>query len=171
MRCGRVVCGILLALGVAGCPAPGPPAPDSCSQLGGGVADSIEVGAAGGDELSGGDAPFVPLAAGAKLDGVHGGQGAFMVGWRFRLRGADISDCQQIALTVQPEFDADMGGGGGGGYPVAQADRALRTYADADGARVTKPLWLPGDYFYGPTLTATARGGYKTVTVDALHVR
>src|SRR4051794_35525808 len=149
-----ILWGIVLVLGVAGCPGPSrPPAPDTCSQQGDAVVDSIEVGVAGGEELTGGEAPFVPLAAGAMLTGVRGGQGAFMIGWRFRLHGAAVSDCQQIALAVQPELDADLGASSD--FRVAEADRPPRTYADADGARVTRPPWPPRGYFYGPGLPPT----------------
>jgi hypothetical protein len=160
MQRASLLCGILLlALGAGGCPAPfsGPPDPDHCPQASGSTIESVELGTASGDEQ-----PFMPVADGDELHGIRGGQGATMVGWTFRVHGTLRGACEHFLLAVAVPEDA-----------IAHADQLLRTYDDGNGARVTKPLWLPGAYnAYGDkALTAIAQSGERSVTLDGLTVR
>jgi len=129
---------ITLAMWTAalGCGGPAAaPAVDSCAAASPGSVDSLELGA-GVPAAFGSEPPFMPLADGDGMQLVRGGQGANMLGFVLRVSGATAPSCLQQQTTVTD----------GSGVRVTGSTTPLATYAEPDGTRVTKPLWMPAEY-------------------------
>ena len=128
---------IALAICLAGC-GPGAAAPptDSCATPSGGSIDTLELGGATNTDLAGGMSPFAPLHDGDGVMLIRGGQGATMIGLVVRVSGASAPTCLGQATAVTD----------GAGARITGATPPLATYAQPDGTRLTKPLWLPADY-------------------------
>jgi hypothetical protein len=118
-----------------GCAAPPGPTVDSCAAAAGGSIDSLELGA-GVPPAFGTDPPFMPLADGDGMTLVHGAQGANMLGFVLRVSGAAAPACLQQQTTVTDSAGARVTG----------STAPLATYAQPDGTRTTRPLWLPAEY-------------------------
>ena len=130
-----------------------PPPLDSCVAPSAGSIDSLEVGA-GVPPAFGSEPPFAPLADGDGMTLVRGAQGANMLGFVLRVSGAAAPTClaQQTLVT-----DAASGARvSGGSAPLA-------TYAQTDGTRVTKPLWLPATYPAMFVVSVTAANQTETL--------
>lgn len=140
---------ILTALGGAGCgPAPNAPPPDSCATPSAGSIDTLELGTATTTDLSGGTSPFAPLHDGDGVALIRGAQGANMLGFKLRVSGASAPSCLGQTTTI-----TDTSGG-----RVTGSSPPLATYAQPDGTRVTKPMWLPADYPANFIVSVTAAG-------------
>ncbi|HZS36200.1 MAG TPA: hypothetical protein VFF06_05210 [Polyangia bacterium] len=111
--------------------------------------DSLEIGT---------DAdPFAPLSDGDTIQSVIGGQGATMVIVRLRVRGAGAPACLAQSTSV---LAAD-----GSGDVLSRNDAALETTLEADGARTTPELLLPGRIpRAGEGVIITSLAGGRTVT-------
>jgi len=118
-----------------GCGSPPAPAVDSCAAAGAGSIDTLELGA-GVPPAFGSEPPFMPLADGDGMKLVRGAQGANMLGFVLRVSGAAAPTClgQQTMVTDSA------------GVRVTGSTSPLATYAQPDGTRTTKPLWLPAEY-------------------------
>jgi hypothetical protein len=101
-----------------------------------GSVDSVEIGAARAGDLKGQPTPFAPLADGDGVPLVVGNQGGNMIGLVYRVGGAAAPSCLAQRTTIVD----------GGGAKIASSTPPLATYAQPDGTRLTKPLWLPADY-------------------------
>lgn len=132
-----------------GCGSPSPQ-PDTCAPGSAAPVDALELGA-------GEDGPFQPIATGSVVHPVYGGQGAIMVLFRLRARGASVPACMQQRTTV-----ADSSG-----QVVARSDAALMTEPDASlpNARATELIYLPGALPpAGSLIVVTATAGGQTAT-------
>ena len=129
------VAGLVAGVGV-GCGKGAPPPTDSCAAPSAGTVDSVEIGAAGAADLAGQPSPFVALADGDGVALVHGSQGANMLGLVYRLFGAGAPAC----LGQHTQINDAAGG------TITSSTPPLATYAQPDGTRLTRPLWLPADY-------------------------
>jgi hypothetical protein len=118
-----------------GCGSPPAPAVDSCAAEPAGSIDTLEIGA-GVPPAFGTEPPFMPLADGDGMKLVHGAQGANMLGFVLRVSGATAPQCLHQQTMV-----ADSAGA-----RVTSSTSPLATYAQPDGTRTTKPLWLPAEY-------------------------
>ena len=126
-----------IALFVAGCGAgAGAPPPDSCLMPSQGSIDSLELGAASYVDLQGGQSAFAPLHDGDGMALIQGDQGAYMLGFILRISGASAPSCLGQTTTVTDT----------GGARITTSTPPLLTYAQTDGTRLTKALWLPADY-------------------------
>ena len=135
-RLATITLAIWTLTAAAGCGGPAAaPATDSCAAASPGVVDSLDVGA-GVPPAFGSEPPFMPLADGDAMTLVQGAQGANMLGFVLRVSGATAPSCLQQQTTVT---DSD-------GTRVTGSTSPLATYAQPDGTRVTKPLWLPAAY-------------------------
>lgn len=121
---------------VAGCSHGAPPATDSCATAGAGTVDSVQVGAAGANDLAGQPSAFVALSDGDGVPLIHGNQGANMIGLVYRVFGAAAPACLGQRTQIVD----------GSGAPITSSTPPLATYAQPDGTRLTRPLWLPADY-------------------------
>lgn len=136
LRIGALAAAVVASL--ASGPAFEPPAPDSCLSGATGSISSLEV--SGPDETT-----FTPLADDDVLPFVTGGQGVAMVGVRFRLVGTDVPSCASHETELSLcSMDGDCSSGAVFGAETVP----LSTYAEDDGSRTTKPLWLLLDYSY-----------------------
>jgi hypothetical protein len=126
------------------CQNPSPPPADSCTSGRAGAVDSLEIG----DDLD----PFTPYHDGDLPHVIVGGQGLTMMGIRLRMRGADVPSCIQQATHYEV-----------GGMDTGGSDVAVNTYAEPDGTRVTKPLWMPGEFGHDDFVIAVAGGTTTTV--------
>jgi hypothetical protein len=150
---------ILLAICAVGCgPGANAPPPDSCAAPSSGSIDSLEVGAATATELAGGSSPFSPLHDGDGMTLIRGGQGASMLGFVLRVSGASAPSCLGQSTTV-----TDTTGG-----RVTAATPPLATYAQPDGTRLTKPMWLPADYPANFVVSVTAGNQALTLRLHLL---
>lgn len=144
---------------VLGCPpAPnGPPPPDTCTSPSTGSVDSVELGAASAADLAGHPSSFAPLHDGDGVTLLRGGQGATMLGFILRVSGAAAPSClgQQTAITDPA------------GARVTGSTAPLTTYAQPDGTRLTKPIWLPADY--PATFVVNTSAGGQSVSLQ-LHL-
>jgi hypothetical protein len=127
-----------LALVAAGCSAAGGGAPptDSCAGPSAGSVDALDIGAASGADLAGEPTTFMPLGDGDGMALIRGAQGANMLGFILRVSGASAPSCLGQQTLVSDS----------GGARVTASSTPLLTYAQADGTRLTKPMWLPADY-------------------------
>ncbi len=138
---------ITLAICVAGCgPAPLAPRTDSCATPSAGSIDTLELGGATTTDLAGGMSPFAPLSDGDGVMLIRGGQGATMIGLVLRVSGASAPSCLGQSTVITDSA----------GARVTSASPPLATYAQPDGTRLTKPLWLPADYPSTFVVTTTA---------------
>ena len=134
LRAGLIV-GFTFALGCG--PAPNlPPPTDSCAAPSSGSLDSIELGAATTDDLAGRPTTFAPLHDGDGMTLIRGAQGASMLGFILRVSGAAAPSCLGQQTTV---YDSTGG-------RVTSTSTPLATYAQPDGSRLARPVWLPADY-------------------------
>ncbi|MGZ3406989.1 MAG: hypothetical protein ACXVAN_11135 [Polyangia bacterium] len=145
--------------GALGC-GPGantPPPTDSCATPSSGSVDAVEIGAASSADLAGQHTTFTPLADGDGMSLIYGGQGATMLGFILRVTGASAPSClgQQTIISDT------------GGARVTGSTAPLTTYAQPDGTRLTKPIWLPAEY--PATFVVDTSAGGKSVTVH-LHL-
>ncbi len=126
-----------LVVAAIGCgPAPNAPPTDSCATPSAGSIDSLELGTATATDLAGGTTAFTALQDGDGVTLIRGAQGANMLGFRLRVSGASAPSClgQQTTITDTT------------GARVTGSSPPLATYAQPDGTRLTKPMWLPADY-------------------------
>jgi hypothetical protein len=147
-----------IALSACGGPTPQPlpPAADYCPTATVTTLSALTLGAGNPADLSGGMSPFAPLHDGDSMQIVHGGQGATMLGFVFDVAGTPDPTClgQTTAITD------------GAGVTIAQSSLPLTTYGQADGTRVTRPLWLPAAY---PTdFVVTVDAGGQSLTLHLL---
>lgn len=127
---------LLIAACLAGCPGPTtPPAPDVCDTPvdGAGVA-TIEIGP--------NEDTFRPFAQNEAVALVQGGQGGSMLPLRLRLTGTSVPEC--IAQATSVSYDMQT---------LASDSAPLRTYAESDGSRTTKALFVVLDF--GPQSGST----------------
>jgi hypothetical protein len=143
--------------GALGC-GPGanvPPPTDSCAMPSSGSVDALELGAATSDDLAGHPSLFTPLHDGDGVQLFHGAQGASMLGFILRVTGPSPPTClgQQTMITDTT------------GARVTSTSTPVATYAQPDGTRLTRGVWLPADY---PTsfVVAVSAGGQSL----ALHL-
>jgi hypothetical protein len=104
---------------------------------------SVEIGTAAASDSE--TVPFVAMPEGAEVDGVHGGQGAYMIVARMRLSG-NVPGCVSQATSVDNAF----------GHEVARLGVPLVTYPQGN-MWVTKPIYLPG-VMDGPATVKMAVG-------------
>ena len=104
-----------------------PPAPDACSNSADGSLNNLEIG--DGTDAS---APFHPFVQGDSPSFITGGQGLRMFAIRLRLQGSQPPTCVRQTTAIYDEAGLNYG----------QITTPLKTYADAPGARTTRPLWL-----------------------------
>jgi hypothetical protein len=141
-----------------GCDAgPAPPPTDRCAAPSTGSVDSLEVGAASAADLAGQPTTFAPLHDGDGMALIRGAQGANMLGFILRVSGASAPACLAEETSVTDT----------GGAPITAATPPLTTYAEADGTRLTHPLWLPADYPVSFVLAVAA--GSQSVSLH-LHL-
>ena len=148
-----------LAIGLLGC-GPGAAAPptDSCATPSAGSIDSLELGAATTTDLAGGTSPFAPLHDGDGMTLIRGAQGANMLGFILRVSGASAPACLGQSTTVTDTSGARVTG----------ATPPLATYAQPDGTRLTRPMWLPADYPSTFVVGVTAAGQSLTLHLHLL---
>jgi hypothetical protein len=128
--------GALFALACNG-GSPSAPPLDSCTAATAGSVDAVEMGAAVEADLSGNPpAAFTPLAEGDGVPLMRGNQGAYMVGFVYRVSGAAAPACLGQKTVVS---DA-------AGMRVTGATVPLKTYPQPDGTRITAALWMPAEY-------------------------
>ena len=140
----------LAALFALACSAGAPSAPplDRCDSATTGGVDAVEIGVATEAELSGNPPPvFTPLAEGDGVPLLQGSQGAYMVGFVYRVSGAAAPACLGQKTVVNDTS----------GMRITGASVPLKTYPQPDGTRITAALWMPAEY---PTTFS--------VTVDAV---
>lgn len=123
MRC-SIICAVIV---VSACGPPfDPPDDDTCDSPAAATLTGVQLGDS--DEET-----FTPLTDGAVVQLVSGGQGADMLGVRFRLEGTDIPECiTHSSAVTTPD----------GEFALADNDVPLRTYPVGAGAAETKTLWL-----------------------------
>ncbi|MDB4965687.1 MAG: hypothetical protein JWN44_1376 [Myxococcales bacterium] len=140
-----------LGVAVAGCDSSGvaPPPLDRCDVATGGSVDALEIGGASEADLSGTPpATFTPLAEGDGVPLLRGNQGAYMVGFVLRVRGAAAPECLDQRTVVSDTA----------GMRITAASIPLKTYARPDGTRMTAALWMPAEYPATFSVTVDAAG-------------
>jgi hypothetical protein len=151
-RCILVVASVLLAA----CPGPsGPPAPDRCNNGGTSGIDTLTLGS-GFDTWSpyaNGDSPLFAV----------GGQGLTMLVVRLRITGAAAPACLSQTSTVQA---SDI-------HQLVGVDHVARTtYAQADGSRITQPMYIVLEGFFSASsplqLETTVGGLTQSVSLGSL---
>lgn len=147
-------------LAVAACgPSGSAPRDDSCLTPSGGTVDTLALGAATPTDLAGGMTPFVALHDGDGVTLLRGGQGANMIGLVLSVSGASAPACLGQSTVVT---DAATGS------PITSSSPPLVTYAQPDGTRLSKPLWLPGAYPMSFVVTTTAANQSLTLHLHLL---
>jgi hypothetical protein len=104
-----------------------PPRPDDC------VTDAAEMTRLDVLELGAPDERvFMPWSDGAVAPVVTGPQGGAMIGLRLRIGGPSMPACLPHQTTAANKGDGEL----------ARVSQPIKTYAEPDGSRVTKTLWL-----------------------------
>lgn len=135
----------LLSLGFTCGPSGPNPTPDSCAAPGSGHPTTLVLG--GGD-------PFTPFTDGQVVELVTGGQGFLMLPVRMKLTG-DVPDCLAQSSSL---IDSDRG-------DVGHWEQPLNTYAESDGSRTTKPLYMIlGGATVGDEMVVTVAAGGLTAS-------
>jgi hypothetical protein len=147
------ICLFVAFAALAGAPACGPggnlvPPTDSCATPSPGSVDAVELGAATTDDLAGHPSLFAPLHDGDGMSLIHGSQGASMLGFILRVTGSAAPAClgQQTTITDTT------------GARVTSTSTPLATYAQPDGSRLTRGVWLPADYPTSFVVATSATG-------------
>lgn len=73
-----------------------PPFGESCDSPSSKPLPDVQIEVGSGDSTT----PFVPLADGAKVDVIWGGQGSPMIAYRLRVTGGEVTDCALVAHKV-----------------------------------------------------------------------
>jgi hypothetical protein len=123
----RLLLIVLLAapsMGVTCGPGGGPPPPDTCDTAGTTGITSIEIGA----PASG---AFQPYTDDQIVMYQTGGQGSTMLPVRLRFNGSNLPSCVPESAMVSYA-----------GNPIASDANPVKTYAESDGTRTTKPIYL-----------------------------
>lgn len=121
------------------CGNPAPPPSDGCSAPSNGHIDSVEFATPRIDSERYStsaaliDLPPRMLSANDPVWLINGGQGAAMVPVQLVLRGTDLPSC--ISHDTQVTVDGAL---------AARNRDSVSTYAYENGARITRPIWLPG---------------------------
>ena len=127
-----VLAGLTLLLGCPMVPPFTPPAPDSCAQAAPGQIAGLEVGPGDFDTAK----AFVAWHTDDAVQQTFGGQGSMMLGVRLRVTGPDVlPGCLPQVTRLLAEYGSEL----------QKIATSLKTYAAADGSRVTRTLWLPGN--------------------------
>lgn len=133
-------------------PPPAAPEPDRCDPSSAAALEVLELGPGGWD-----DGEFEAWANGDTTEIIGGFQGGYMTPVRLHVDAATTPSCVPQLTTVR----------NAAGAIIATEDAPLATYAELDGSRTTKTVWLiyndeiPAD---GDTITVTTEAGGLTIT-------